>query len=193
MRGFLAMLTPRWCRGTRYAAYGRCARTTTASQWLMRAARAHLGAPLLSTNKAPGRMPPQPLVAPLVVCPEPQRRHATSGAIRMSRWLAGRLRGRRGAQGQGGRAKRASTTDLPGLSECSGAAAKRVPRRLLGTSTGEQSAAKRRTNPVGALTAIGSAPPRAATKKRNTRCKPKALNRALNPTRPAPSPSGGDR
>ncbi|MFT3859479.1 MAG: hypothetical protein QM742_18925 [Aquabacterium sp.] len=33
-----------------------------------RAARAHLAPALLGANKAPGRMPAQPFIAPLVAC-----------------------------------------------------------------------------------------------------------------------------
>jgi hypothetical protein len=178
-RDCLAMLGARWCRGTHFADFVRFVQTTTASQILMRAARAHLTPALLSTHQAPRRIPPQPFVRPAgglarshvgvptwscfapvsapPSCPticeairdEPVAGRATSGAAR---------RTGRGGLPLASRGVGEDCLSWPSASE--------FRSRPPWPSTAAQSIAKRWTVPIGALPATGSSPPRALLKSR---------------------------
>jgi hypothetical protein len=98
----LAMLAPRWCRGTRFAGFARCAQTTPASMMTKRASHAHLDTVLLSTNKAPGQMPAQPFSALLVACHSPAAAacHQRGDKSRRGAWRGALLASQARREGQ---------------------------------------------------------------------------------------------
>jgi hypothetical protein len=119
----------RWLRNSRPAA----AQTVLAIP--LPAARGNLiELALLGTTQAPAHTPPPPFSASLVACHVATQAkvgvsctaarmrgpaHAESGAIRAKPASARAPRGCRGAERRGGHAKHASSSDWPGLFECS--------------------------------------------------------------------------
>jgi len=79
-----------------------------------RAARAKPIAAVLGVNKAPGRLPAPPLIAPLVACQERGLRHVESRVKQDESVGVGRFRWRRGAQRRAWRAQHASIIWLAG-------------------------------------------------------------------------------
>ena len=140
----------------------------------MRAARAHLDAPLLSPHKAPGRRSAQPLCAPLVACHEPATVawHQRGKKSRVGGWR-GACVGVAGTQAGPG-LPLAFGKGMASMSEPAGRVAQPP-----GLDKVPKSSPAQRDRPHEALPATDSAPPRAPPQKRSNT---KASTRPPSPT-----------